>query len=293
MFDWVVSQYMDAKSKRLRPNTLEGYESAIRCHLEPAWAGRELEGITHEELQTWVDSFELAGAAEKAYKTFRQIVRWAIARLGLRIWDMTQGIELPRRETYEPRPLDAKQTAELQRGMWGASPEMEAYVLLSSSLGLRPGETANIDLSKDVNFKTGEIRVCGSLQVVGGKTIYLPPKTPRSKRTLYLPRYALKRLKQLKVHLSGKLGELVRPDTLRRRIRAWCKRHELPYLHARELRHTWASNAIEAGVPIETVAMMLGHTDIGTAYAHYIRPRKAVCKEAQERVARLILSAAG
>ena len=47
------------------------------------------------------------------------------------------------------------------------------------------------------------------------------------------------------------------------------------------LRHTWATLAIEAGIGIETVAMMLGHAEIGTAYEHYIVPRKSVCVQAQ------------
>lgn len=68
--------------------------SAIECHLIPKWAGREIEGVTHEELQKWVDSFDLPGAAEKAFKTFRQVYRWALRRYQLRVWDVTQGVEL-------------------------------------------------------------------------------------------------------------------------------------------------------------------------------------------------------
>lgn len=48
---------------------------------------------------------------------------------------------------------------------------------------------------------------------------------------------------------------------------------------------------VEAGVGIETVAMMLGHTDISTAYEHYIVPRPRICKEAQREVERLIMRA--
>lgn len=285
--------YLEAKSKRVRANTLEGYESAIRVHILPAFGGREVESLAHDEVQAWVDGFELPGAAAKAYKTLRQVVRWCLARQLIRIWDYTIGIELPKAPRYEPRPLDASQTAELQRGMHGAPPELEAYVLLSSTLGLRPGEAANVDIQRDVDYRSGEVRITGSLQVVGGETVYFPPKTERSRRKCYLPRYALVRLRQLRSLLSGRLGEMCRPDRLRARVRAWCKRHALPFVHCRELRHTWASNAVEAGVPIETVAMMLGHTDIGTAYAHYIRPRKAVCQEAQRMVERLVLGAAG
>lgn len=99
LFTDAAKMYMDDKSKRLRGTTLEGYESAIRCHLAPMWGARELEEITFEELQAWIDGFAKPGAAEKAFKTFRQIYRWALRRRQLRIWDVTQGVELPQKPT--------------------------------------------------------------------------------------------------------------------------------------------------------------------------------------------------
>lgn len=67
LFSEAVTEYMGDKSKRLRATTLEGYRSAIRCHLMPQWGAREIETITFEEVQDWVDGFTLPGAAEKAY----------------------------------------------------------------------------------------------------------------------------------------------------------------------------------------------------------------------------------
>lgn len=80
LFDEAVFEYLEAKQPRLRETTMAGYVSAIECHLLPKWAGREIESVTHEELQRWVDSFDLPGAAEKAYKTFRQIYRWTLRK---------------------------------------------------------------------------------------------------------------------------------------------------------------------------------------------------------------------
>ena len=76
LFDQAVYEYINDKQfgrKRVRPNTLEGYLSAIKCHLMPKWQGREVESITSSEIQDWLDGFKLAGAADKALKTFRQI----------------------------------------------------------------------------------------------------------------------------------------------------------------------------------------------------------------------------
>ena len=58
LFEQAVYLYVIDKTegrKPVRPNTLEGYLSAIRCHLMPRWCGREIEAITANELQTWVD----------------------------------------------------------------------------------------------------------------------------------------------------------------------------------------------------------------------------------------------
>jgi hypothetical protein len=89
---------MADKSKRLRASTLEGYRSALELHVFPRWADAELDAITPEDVQSWVDGFEQAGAAEKAYKTLRQVIRWAIRRLGVRMYDPTAaGVELPRK----------------------------------------------------------------------------------------------------------------------------------------------------------------------------------------------------
>lgn len=97
LFSTAAAEYMDDKKKRLRSTTLEGYRSAIRCHLMPKLGKLDIESISFDEVQDLVDSFDMPGAAEKAYKTFRQIYRWVLRRHQLRIWDVTQGIELPRK----------------------------------------------------------------------------------------------------------------------------------------------------------------------------------------------------
>lgn len=47
----VCESYMEAKSKKLRQNTLDGYVSALRCHVMPMWSERELESIRRREVQ--------------------------------------------------------------------------------------------------------------------------------------------------------------------------------------------------------------------------------------------------
>ena len=65
LFRDAAAEYMADKSKRLRASTLEGYRSALELHVLPRWAGVELDAITPEDVQGWVDAFDLPGAAEK------------------------------------------------------------------------------------------------------------------------------------------------------------------------------------------------------------------------------------
>ena len=234
-----AAEYMQEKRRTRRANTIEGYESALRCHVLPRWGEREIEEIAPEDVQEWVDGFELPGAALKAFKTLRQVLRWAIRRYRLRIWLATEGVELPRTRAYRPRVLDGGEVARFLRGLWGA-PE-EAVALCAVTLGLRRGEACGLEWS-DIDLRSGEVRVSRSRQVVGGEVVVMPTKTAKSERVLYLPRFALKRMRQLAKGARGLLCE-ESPDKAARRLKSLCRRRGLPHVSMTNLRHTWATLA--------------------------------------------------
>lgn len=287
LFESACDMYITDRRKRLRMNTIEGYESAIRCHLLPRWSGREIESISDTELQDWIDGFELPGAAEKAFKTFRQVIRWSMRKLQLRMYDPTMaGIELPKKQPYRPKVLDAAGERSYLRALYGH--ECEAVAICSVTLGLRRGEACGLRW-EDIDLRTGEVRVRRSRQVVSGEVVEVPPKTAKSARSCWLPRFAVQRLKAIRNGARGLLCELD-PDTVARRIKAACRRAGAEWVSMTSCRHTWATLAVEAGVGIETIAMMMGHSDITTAYEHYIVPRPKICKDAQKAIERLVLS---
>ena len=272
--------YLEEKEHRRRATTVDGYRSSINLYILPEFGGKDIEAIEPEAIQLWVDGFEKPGAAEKAFKCLRQIFNWAIRKYRLRIWNPTQGIELPAKPIYRPKTITTKETAKRLRGFYGHKDE--PTVILSSVLALRPGESYGIKWS-DIDWRSGAVSISRSRQYVRGQVVELPTKTRKSTRVLYLPRFAKERLHAIWV-AQGRPSGLVNPDNpqnIARRIRAHCKRNSLPQVTMTNMRHTWATIAIEAGIHIETVAMMLGHNNIMTAYNHYIVPRKSIIKDAQ------------
>ncbi len=116
---FICERYLEAKGRKCRMNTLDGYVSGLRCHVLPKWGARELESIKRREVQEWVDSIPTPGAAQKALKCLRQVIRWAIRTYDLEIFDATQGVELPERPVYRRESMDAREEATLLRAAVG------------------------------------------------------------------------------------------------------------------------------------------------------------------------------
>ena len=293
LFDEAVFLYIEAKSegrKPVRPNTLEGYLSAIRCHLMPKWSGREIESLTADELQAWVDGFERPGAASKAFKTLRQVIRWYIRAYRVRTIDPTQYVELPHVVRRKPEALTAKQAKQALRDMRGEPFEPAALVQLSC--GLRPCEVIALTWS-DINLSNGEVSVTKGLHEAGGQVYESPTKTEKSTRTVVLPRYAVERLREIRRERQPKRTDRIctmKPSTYRRRVRSWFAKRGLR-MCAQWLRHTWGTLALQSGVPLETVSLMLGHSSVSTAYEHYLCSNSALMRDAQRELSALLSAA--
>ena len=274
---------------KLRECTRVGYESAYRCHLKPRWADMDMESISASDIEDWLGSFAQTGAARKAWAVFRAILRLAF-RKGATDNDVTRReIRLPRPRRYEPRVLDARQTRRLLKGFYGHP--LEAWLLVSVCAGLRRCESVGIEW-QDLDLRRGTVTVKRSVQWVAGHETVTAPKTDQSRRTVALPRFAVKRLAQLKRGRSGRLVGGLNANQVASRYASWCRRMSLPSVPPRNLRHTFGTLAIAAGADISVVARQLGHSDIKTTARYYLRPDLSVLRDMQRAWERLIVGAA-
>ena len=236
--------------ERLREVTRVGYESAWRCHVEPVFGSMELADIGVDDIELWLSGFASPGAARKA---------WAVLR-------------------HVPRLLTIGQTRRQLQGFYGHA--LEAWLIVDSCLALRPEEGYGVDWA-DIDMRSGITHIQRGVQWVAGHEVVVPPKTELSDRFLPLPRFAVRRLREIRNGRKGRIiGDLTPPQAARR-YASWCKKESLPYVPVQNLRHSWATNALEAGVNIAVVSKFLGHTDIKTTARFYLRPEIASLKEAQ------------
>lgn len=287
-----LEHYLPEKRKRKRTHTVDGYESSIRLHVLPRWEGAAIPEITKGDVQDWVDSLPEKcgpGGAKKAYKCLRQIIRWAIDEWGLFVADPTRGIELPRMPKCNIETLTHRRLKRLIRGMVGC--ECEETLIISAALGVRPGESYAVDWP-NINWRTGHVPINKTLQPGSEGLRLWPTKTAKGDRDGYLPAWALDRLHQLWVEKGRPRGRIIgnlTPSQVRYRIQKWIRKLRLPRISMKNLRHTWGTIAAQAGVKIEEVAAMMGHSNIQTTYNYYYAHDAARSKRAQRKVARRIL----
>ena len=119
----------------------------------------------------------------------------------------------------------------------------------------------------------------------GSEGVFLgAPKTAQSARSLDMPAFVSN---ALRAHLEGSetraegvWRDLVFPTgagtphghrNLRRALRRLCADAGLPALTLYDLRRTAGSLLVDAGVHLECVADLLGHSSVATTRRHYVR----------------------
>lgn len=271
-------------TERLREVTVTGYESTWHKHLESRFGDVEMADISRRDIEAWLAAFERPGAARKAWAVLRGILRRAVRWEILAVDVTSAGVDLPRARSRETPWLRARQIRELLRGFYGHP--LEAWLLCALNLGLRREEGLGLEWS-DIDLRSGRVRIERGLQWVHGHEVIVEPKTELSRRQLVLPKFATKRLREIRGH--GRLIGDLTPLQAARMYQSWCKSQRLPYVPPMNLRTTWATNALQAGIDISVVAKMLGHASIETTARYYLQPDLRILADAQRAWERKII----
>lgn len=83
------------------------------------------------------------------------------------------------------------------------------------------------------------------------------------------------------------IGRALKPERVTRMFNDRVEAAGLPRIRFHDLRHTWASHALQAGVHPKVVQERLGHSDIAVTLNVYSHTIPAMDQEAAETVAAL------
>jgi integrase len=283
----LAEEWLRHRSGELAASTLEVRTWAVRQHLVPALGARRVRQLSAEDVSLCLQDMALAGYSRASLDKIRgvlvQVLRHA-ERQGLVARNVAAIVPTPAGPRSEGRSLTVDQARALLQA--AAGHPLEAAFIVALTCGLRPGELLGLQW-QDVDLDQGLLRVSRAVRRVGGAVQLGPTKTAGSRRQLRLPASGVEALRQhrarqfdqadvmgehwqdLGLVFSTSRGTLLDPANLRRALRTVTELAGLGRWHPHELRHSAASLLSAAGVPLEQVADVLGHTSTRVTSATY------------------------
>ena len=209
--------------------------------------------------------------------------------------DPTVGCALPKLEHREMKTLPVEQLTSFLREAKDSGIFEMYYVELAT--GLRRGELLGLKW-EDIDFEYGNLRVKRQIARINGEVMEAPLKTKNAYRTLPLAEDTIAVLKQPRKKAGsspwvfpGPTGGPISPDSVLHMLHRVLKRAGLPRVRFHDLRHTFATPALQNGVDIKTVSGMLGHFSAGFTLDTYAHVTTAAQKEAARTTEKVLTSA--
>ena len=305
--EWMVVWFQDYAKIKVRPSSHQTYQGYIQNHIRPNIGDIPLEKLTSLDLQKFykkllttgrVDRVEAKGQPKglsaKTVRNIHQILSSALKlaqEQRLILTNPAEGCALPRVEHQEMKTLTTVQLASFFREARDSG-VFELYYL-ELATGLRRGELLGLKW-EDIDLERGDLRVRRQVSRINGEVVEAPLKTKNAYRTLPLAEDTVGVLKEQRKKVGNSPwvfpspnGGPISPDSVLHMLHRVLKRAGLPKVRFHDLRHTFATLALQNGVDVKTVSGMLGHFSAGftlDTYAHITSAAQRQAAKTMENV---------
>ena len=300
-----IEQWFEIYSKpNLRPSTARYYRMFIDKHIIPKLGNIRLDKLRPMDIQKLYNELRSGGRVREAQKEKNPGLSASYVR-GIHTMLHTCLDAAVREKLILSNPVnDCKPPKLVKKEMKTLEPEqVQAYLkaadargllpmfFLELTTGMRKSELVALQWS-DVNWKERTISVSKQAYKIDGKMTVMPPKTANSVRKIALSEETLAMLKQQQkdneegwpespyLFPSPVTGEMYHPDSVVNLHKKILKEAGLEHIRFHDLRHTFATLALQNGVDVKTVSAMLGHSNAGFTLATYTHTTTAAQHQA-------------
>jgi integrase len=312
-----LDEWLEVVHPRLRPTSVHSYRQAVE-HIKGRVGAIPLQSLQPLEVENLYKDLLSSGGAKgrplsaKSVRNIHVVLRKALAdaeRLGLVVRNAAAAAKPPVPSKHEHTTWTAEQLARFLTSIEGE--RLAAAFVVLATTGMRRGEALGLRW-RDVDLDAGRVSIVQTVTTVRDKPVITPPKTARSRRLMSLDPETVAALRDHRRRqneerlrageswsgdgdfvFTNEVGEPVHPSALSRLFVSSARRAGLPTIRLHDLRHTYATVALAAGVHPKIVSERLGHATIAVTLDLYSHVTPAIDAEAAALVASKIFDHRG
>lgn len=278
----------------IKPSAKERYEMDIRRHINPQLGSTKLSALTAPKLQKMLRKNQEDGLSPKSIKNLHGVIHKALEKayiLGYIKRNVSNDCELPRMEKKEMHTITDENLQHFMEALQDDREEYRYLFFVAIYTGMRQGELMGLTWDA-VDFKRGTITVNKQLQRErhkDGKYLLQSTKTGRS-RTFVPAEAVMETLKRVRLQqiewqlrcgeawqntlnlvFTNETGKHLSKATVCNHFKRMVRRLGMNDVRFHDMRHTYATLALQNQIDIKTVSSTLGHSTVAftmDVYAH-------------------------
>lgn len=287
-----LDHWLAVQERRLADKTIRSYRGLMERHVVPDLGGFDLGALTTRQIDGLYRRLLDAGYSPRTVRYVHTVFRRALAdavRWGVLDKNPADGATPPAQERKPKKVWVPEQAREWVKEVRESGHMCGPVWVLTLVAGLRRGEACGLRWD-EIDDRAVSIRRSYSLGG-DGKPVDREPKAG-SYRTVTIDRGTAEWLKSVprpSEYVSADFsGARLHPETVSKTFQRWSVARGYPKITYHELRHTSASLAFNAGVPLKVVSGRLGHASVQITGDIYVHASDALDEVAADEIGRLL-----
>lgn len=280
-FRVVTEEWLKYKKNTVKKSTYYNYSYSVEKYLYPKFADQDITQIKdyNDFIEKLTDTLAPKTVRDIITK-LKEIINFYEEEHNTKL--NIKKMSLPKMNKKEIQILSNKEKQKLEKYCIEQNSLKSLGILICLNTGLRIGEVCALRW-ENIDFESKKIHIEKTIERIyskeENKTIVIidTPKSITSVRTIPINSKLYNILKQIRGKskktdfvLTGSSEHYVEPRNYQYHFKEILKRSKVKKYKFHTLRHTFATNCIEAGMDIKSLSEILGHADVSITLNIYV-----------------------